>query len=412
MKHNHILLTQLFRTEFRKIVSVLCKSFGLENIQLAEDIASDTFLKATETWGLKGVPDNPTAWLYKVAKNVSKDHFRRENNYSQKIIPELNYQNKSIEEIEIDLSENNIEDSQLQMIFSVCNPTISKESQITFALRILCGFGIKEIANALLTNKATINKRLLRVKEHFRTNKINLQLPLYMDLEARLNNVLSIVYLLFNEGYYSSSSEKTIQKELCIEAMRLLYMVLNHKSTNLPQTNALMALFCFQSSRFDARVNNDGESILYENQDRNKWNPELIEKGEYYLKLSSIGKEETKYHLEAVIGYWHTRLNVNENDKWNSILQLYNRLIQIEYSPIIALNRTYALSKVIGKEKAITEALKIDLKGNHLYHVLLSELFNGIDKQKQIRHLKKALEVVDTKNEERIILKKLELASR
>jgi len=412
MKHNHSFLTELFRTEFRKIVSVLCKSFGLDNIQLAEDIVSDTFLKAIETWGLKGVPDNPTAWLYKVAKNLSKDFFKRKNNYNQKIIPELKHQINNFETLEIDLSAHNIEDSQLQMIFAVCHPSISKKSQIAFALRILCGFGIKEIANALLTSKSTINKRLQRVKEHFRKNKIELHFPINKEFDKRLDNVLSILYLLFNEGYYSTSSEKIIQKELCIEAMRLLYMLLNHKPSKIQKTNALMALFCFQASRFDARVNKNGELILYENQDTNKWNDELIEKGEYYLKQSSIGTEITKYHLEAVIAFWHTRKNPNENEKWNSILQLYNRLIQIEYSPITALNRTYALSKVKGEEKAIIEVLKIDLKDNHLYHALVAKLYDKVDKQKQIWHLKKALELVDTKNEKRIIVRKIKTASR
>lgn len=403
------LIPNLFRSEYSKIVSVLCKIFGLSNIQIAEDIVSDTFLKATETWGLKGVPDNPTAWLYKVAKNLTKDYFKRKNNYNQKIIPELKHQSNNFETLEIDLSEHNIEDSQLQMIFAVCHPSISRNSQIAFALRILCGFGIKEIANALLTNKSTINKRLQRAKEHFRKNKIGLHFPINKEFDKRLDNVLSILYLLFNEGYYSSSSEKTIQKELCIEAMRLLYMLLNHKPSSIQKTNALMALFCFQASRFDARVNQNGELILYENQDTKKWNYELIEKGEYYLKQSSIGTELTKYHLEAVIAFWHTRKNSNENEKWDTILQLYNRLIQLEYSPIVALNRTYALSKVQGKEKAITEALKIDLKNNHLYHTLLSELYSGIDKKNQMKHLKKALEFVDTKNDKHIILRKIKI---
>lgn len=410
MKDNQ-LIPHLFRSEYSKIVSVLCKIFGLSNIQIAEDIVSDTFLKATETWGLKGVPDQPVAWLYKVAKNLTKSYFKRENNYYQKIIPELKHQSETFETLEIDLSKHNIEDSQLQMLFAVCHPSISKKAQITFALRILCGFGIKEIANALLTNKSTINKRLLRTKEYFRANKVKLQFPINVELEARLNNVLSILYLLFNEGYYSSSSEKTIQKELCIEAMRLLLMLLNHKPSNLPKTNALMALVCFQSSRFDARINQNGELILYENQDTEKWNDELIEKGEYYLKQSSIGTEITKYHLEAVIAFWHTRINPNENEKWESILQLYNRLIQIEYSPITALNRTYALSKVSGKEKAINEALKIDLNDNHLYHTLVAELYDKVDEQKQIWHLKRALELVDTENDKIIILKKIKMAS-
>ncbi|MBL4668732.1 MAG: sigma-70 family RNA polymerase sigma factor, partial [Flavobacteriales bacterium] len=403
-------IPHLFRSEFSKIVSVLCKTFGLSNIQLAEDIVSDTLLKATETWGLKGIPENPIAWLYKVAKNLTLDYFKREKISIEKITPEFKNQHSNITEFEIDLSENNIEDSQLQMLFAVCNPAISKEAQITFALRVLCGFGIKEISNALLTNKATINKRLQRTKEVFRANETYLHFPTEKELTLRLNNLLSILYLLFNEGYYSSSSERTIQKELCVEAMRLLYMLLNYKPTNQSKTNALMALFCFQASRFDARVDQKGASILYEKQDKNKWDFELIKKGEYYVN-ESANDEVTKYHLEAFIAFWHTRTDANENEKWENILQFYNKLIQIEYSPITALNRTYALAKANGKKEALKEALKIDLKDNHFYHTLIAEFYIGVNRTKQIEHLQLALKLADTGNDKQIISEKLKIAS-
>lgn len=410
MKDNS-LIPHLFRSEFAKIVSVLCKTFGLSNIQLAEDITSETFLKATETWGVKGVPDNPTAWLYKVAKNKAKDYFKREQVFTQKIVPELKHQKQNTVEFDLDLSEHNIQDSQLQMLFTVCNPIISKESQITFALRVLCGFGIEEISKALLTNKATINKRLHRAKEAFRKNKIDLTFPSEDKLMNRLNNVLSVLYLLFNEGYYSTTSEKTIKKEVCIESMRLLYMLLSYKPSNQPKANALMALFCFHSSRFEARMNQDEELILYDDQDKEKWNFELIEKGEFYIKQSSTGNVITKYHLEALIAFWHTRTNVDIKEKWENILQLYNQLIQIEYSPVTALNRTYALAMARGKEKAIKETLKINLSQNHLYHTLLAELYDGENNKKQIEHLQLALKLADTENDKKLILKKLNKAN-
>jgi RNA polymerase sigma-70 factor (ECF subfamily) len=406
LKENQ-LIPNLFRTEFSKIVAVLCKTFGLNNIQLAEDITSDTFLKATETWGLKGLPENPKAWLYFVAKNNAKDHFKRSQLFQQKIVPEIKRTKTIATNFEIDLSENNITDSQLKMLFAICNPIISKDGQICLALRILCGFGIKEITTALLSKTTTIKKRLQRAKKTLRENKVDLKFPNQNEMINRLSNVISILYLLFNEGYYSTTSEKSIKKELCIEAMRLLYMLLNYQPTNLPKVNALMALFCFHSSRFDARTNQQGELILYENQDKEKWDFDLIEKGELYLKYSSTGKKITKYHLEALIAFWHTRKNANELEKWESILHLYNQLIQIEYSPITALNRTYALAKANGKEVAIKEALKINLDQNHLYHSLLAELYNGINSDKEKIHLKIALDLVTTKNDKKILLKKL-----
>jgi len=404
MKDNQ-LIPHLFRSEFSKIVSVLCKTFGLSNIQLAEDIVSDTFLKATETWGLKGIPDNPTAWLYKVAKNLTLDYFKREKIFVEKITPEFKNRHSNITEFEIDLSENNIEDSQLQMLFAVCNPIISTEAQIAMALKVLCGFGVNEIAQAFLSNKETINKRLHRAKEKFRKNKTDLTFPPSNILNDRLDNVLSIIYLLFNEGYYSTVSENTIRKEFCVEAMRLTYTLLNYGPSNLPKTSALMALLCFHSSRFEARTNSNGELILYDNQDRNKWNDDLIKRGKYYLSKSAKG-EVTKYHLEAGISFWHCKKE-DSQEKWENILQYYNQLLQIEYSPITALNRTYALSKANGKVEAIKEALKINLKENHLFHTLLAELYQGIDERKKLEHLEKALQLVKTENEKRIIEQKM-----
>lgn len=208
------LIPNLFRSEFSKIVSVLCKSFGIGNIQLAEDIASDTFLIASETWSLKGIAENPKAWLYSVAKNKTKDYFKRNSIYDEKIIPELKREQVNHQIEELDLSSENIEDSQLKMLFTICNPLLSKEAQISLALRVLCGLGIDEIASALLTNKSTINKRLQRAKTTYRKHKIELSLPSKEELAERQHSVLTIIYLLFNEGYYSSTTEK-IPRNIC-----------------------------------------------------------------------------------------------------------------------------------------------------------------------------------------------------
>jgi RNA polymerase sigma-70 factor (ECF subfamily) len=405
------LIPQLFKTEYRKIISVLCKLFGIVHIEIAEDIANDTFLLASETWGLKGIPENPTAWLYTVAKNKTKDYFKRTKIFNEKVATELKNAQSLSHEMELDLSEENINDSQLQMLFAVCNPINSNESQIALALKILCGFGIDEIANALLSTKETINKRLYRAKNTLRENNVDLSFPSSSDLEKRLDNVLSILYLLFNEGYYSSTSKNSINNELCLEAMRLLYILTENDKTNVPKANSLMALFCFHTSRFDARFDQIGQQIVYKEQDKTKWNSELIEKGEIYLNISAKGNQISKYHLEAGIAFWHTRIKVGEKEKWNNILQLYNRLLQIEYSPITALNRTYALAMAENKEIALKQALKIDLKQNHLYHSLLAELYSGIDKQNQIKHLNLALNLTKSENDKILLMNKKNKAS-
>ncbi len=400
------LIPQLFKTEYRKIISVLCKLFGIIHIEIAEDITNDTFLLASETWGLKGIPENPTAWLYTVAKNKTKDYFKRHKTFSEKIVVDIKQNQNQTEEIEVDLSNKNITDSQLQMIFTICNPIITAEAQIGLALRILCGFGIDEIAEAFLTNKETINKRLFRAKEKLRSENIKIELPTENDVNTRLETVLTTLYLLFNEGYHSSTQKTHLRKELCLEAMRLNYFLIENETTNKPIVNALMALMCFHSSRFEARTNQIGEPILYDQQDKNLWNEELIAKGNFYLIQSAQGNELSKYHLEANIAYWHSS-KIENPKKWDNILQAYNQLLIIEYSPITALNRTYALAQVRGKQTAIIEAEKLNLTGNHFYYSLLGNLYTDIDNMKAIKNFEIALNLAMTNADKSVITKNL-----
>jgi RNA polymerase sigma factor (sigma-70 family) len=400
------LIPHLFRTEYSKITSVLCKLFGIEHIETAQDIVSDTFLLAAESWGLQGLPQNPTAWLYTVAKNKAKDFLKHQAVFNQKVSVELKRNDTNEAETEIDLSNTNITNSQLQMMFAVCHPGIPAESQVGLSLNILCGFGINEIADAFLTGRDTIYKRLTRAKEKLRTENIKMELPGKTEINDRLETVLTTLYLLFSEGYYSTSQNITLRKDLCIEAMRLTLMLADNELTNTTEVNALMSLMCFHSSRFEARTNSQGEMVLYDDQDENLWNVELIEKGIQYLNLASTGNKLSKYHLEAAIAYWHTHKE-DTNEKWESILQLYNKLLQLEYSPMAALNRTYALSKANGKKEAINEAMKLKLEENHLYHLLMASLYDEIDPVKVRSHLARARELAVTETERSGIEKKI-----
>ncbi|MFT4849538.1 MAG: RNA polymerase sigma factor (sigma-70 family) [Sediminicola sp.] len=401
------LIPHLFRTEYRKIISVLCKLFGMENIEVAEDIASDTFLRASETWGLKGLPENPTAWLYKVSKNKAIDVLKHNKIFIEKIALEIKQTQTTSNQIEIDLSNKNINDSQLEMMFAVCNPCISVEAQIGLSLNILCGFGVEEIADAFLTNKETIYKRLARAKEKLRTEKVKIKLPSQSEIDSRLEAVLTTLYLLFSEGYYSTSQNTVLRKDLCLEAIRLNFMLVENEQTNTPSSNALLSLMCFNSSRFEARKNQNGDSILYEDQDSSLWSKELIEKGVYYLNRSSTGRYLSKFHLEAAIAYWHTH-KIDTTQKWENILQLYNRLLQTEYSAIVALNRTYAFSKTNGVEEAIIEAEKLELTDNHFYYTLLGELYKTIDKEKSKKHFLTALSIAKSREDRQTIQLKLD----
>lgn len=400
------LIPHLFRTEYSKITAVLCKSFGFEHIEIAEDIASDTFLLASETLGMKGLPNNPVGWLYTVSKNKAVDYLRRSTVFTKKVAGELKHSSTESYETDIDLSNQNIADSQLQMMFAVCHPAIPAEAQIGLSLRILCGFGIEEIADAFLTNKETISKRLFRAKEKLRNEKVKVEIPPAPEMDERLDTVLTTLYLLFNEGYYSHSQNTVLRKDLCLEAMRLAHFLIENEPTNQPKVNALLSLMCYHSSRFEARINKNGETILYDEQDETLWNKKLIDQGNYFLNKASTGRKISKYHLEAGIAYWHT-IKTDTNEKWENVLQLYNQLLQIQYSPVAALNRTYALSKARGKTEAIAEAEKLDLGKNHLFHWLLGELYMETDNEKALQHLQKALALAKSENDKNMIEKKI-----
>lgn len=399
------LLPHLFRQEYAKMTAVLCRHFGLQHIEIAEDIASDTFLKASEHWAINGIPENPTAWLYTVAKNKTKDYFKNLSVFENKIKTQIE---TDILQKEYDFEYNSqiIADSQLAMIFAVCNPANSNENQICLALQILCGFSVEEISNAFLTKTETIKKRLQRARTHLRNDNFQIKSLSETEIKSRLKTVLKTLYLLFNEGYFSKTNNKQIRIELCSEATRLTLLLTENPLTNTAQVNALLALMCFQSSRLEARTNINGEAILFEEQDKSLWDQSLIQRGNYYLVNATNGNEVSKYHLEAGIAYWHT--TSTDNEKWQHILQLYNQLILIEYSPIIALNRTFAFAKVYGNEKALSEAEKLNLTESNYYHELLGYLYANTDIDTAIMHYTKAISLTKSKAEQHTLYKEIE----
>lgn len=402
--HNE-LLPHLFRQEYAKMTAVLCRHFGLKHIETAEDIASDTFLKASEHWAINGVPKKPIAWLYATAKNKTKDYFKHVSVFETKIKDSLRPENLK-QEIYFEFSEQVVSDSQLAMIFAVCNPGNSCESQIALALQVLCGFSVEEIANAFICKTETIKKRLQRARGNLRNNDFQIKTLTQSEVGSRLDTVLKTIYLLFNEGYFSKSNDQLIRKELCLEAIRLILPLTENRLTNTPKTNALLALMCFQSSRIEARTNKKGETVLFEKQDKNLWDKSLIEKGNYYLVKATNGKDISKYHLEAEIAYWHT---TGFKKKWPNILYLYNQLILIEYSPITALNRTFAFAKVYSREKAIQEAEKLSLTGNNHYQALLGYLYAESNTPKAIEHYEQAIKLTKSETEQRTLKREIKV---
>jgi predicted RNA polymerase sigma factor len=379
-------------------------------------------LKASETWHQKGVPPNPVAWLYKVAKQKALTHFRRDKIFAGKVLPALKHEAESTAASaasaalngsgtaadipDVDFSTQNIRDSQLQMMFAICTPAIASEAQIGLALRILCGFGIDEIAEAFLTSKDNINKRLFRAKTKLRTEKIRFELPGENEIQSRLDNVLHIIYLLFNEGYYSSTHNQTLRKDLCLEALRLGLMLIDNEKTNTPRTNALLALMCFHISRFDARKNHNDEIILYDCQDTTLWNEALISRGNEFLDLAARGDAISSYHLEAGIAFWNCRKG-DSREKWENILYSYDLLLQINFSPTVALNRVYALYKAKGKKVAIPAAESLQYTNSHFYWTLLGELYKDFNNEKALAFYERALAMARTPADKQVLMGKI-----
>jgi RNA polymerase sigma-70 factor (ECF subfamily) len=408
MDKKHDSLKYLFQQEFAKMVAVISRLLGLQYMDLAEDIVSETFLQAAETWGIKGQPPNPPAWLYAVARQKTFYHFRRNKIFQEKVIPAVRSgQEQSMEPEDLDFSPQQIKDSQLQMLFAVCNPAIASEAQIGLALRILCGFGIDEIAEAFLSNKETINKRLFRAKEKLRAVNIKMELPPEPELVSRIGNVLHIIYLLFSEGYYSKTQNPVLRKDLCLEAMRLGMMLTDFECTNLPATHALIALMCFHASRFSARQTDEHALVLYDRQDETLWDQGLIRRGMRHLNLSAEGSDLTTYHLEARIAYWHC-IKEDTNEKWEAVLELYDHLLLINYSPGVALNRIYALYKMKGAEPALKEAAELTIDHNHFYFLLLGALYKNSDQMMALTCLQKAYALAKTQVEKEAIQQQID----
>lgn len=381
------------------MVSVLTKLFGFDRLDEAQDLVHDTFVTAYETWKLKGTPDNPTAWLYKVAKNKALDYVRRQQTF-QKVVdtitPSLPHEYSIVSHLEMQFQK--ITDSQLQMLFAISHPEIPPESQVALALKTLGGFSVKEIASAFLTHQETITKRLYRAKQKIKTQGISLEMPPDEHLATRLDSVLESIYLMFTEGYHSASQESVIRKDLCLEAMRLCLMLVESEKTAKPKVHALMALMCFHSSRFDSRISESGDLLTWQDQDQTGWNQELVDKGQLFLKDAAVGDEASSYHLEAMMAYWHTQPDSAE--KWTELAWLYDHLLAFQDNPMVRLNRVYVMHKTEGWSKALTELNKLEgLQNHHLFYVMKAELLKETDVQEAKIALNMAIELCPLETE-------------
>ena len=404
------LVTHLFRHEAGRIVSVLTYRLGFNRIDLAEDIVQDTMVQALQSWRFQGIPDNPKAWLYQVAKNKALDVIRRENRLQQ-IRPNIEYLHQQEGTDTMDNTyflDDEINDSQLRMLFAICHPAIGGESQMVMCLKILCGLSVREIASAFLTTEETIAKRIYRAKEKIRQDGVQLDVPSGLQLTNRLDTVLKSIYLLFNEGYNSTHSDQHIRRDLCEEAIRLCLLLTETAHTRQPAVDALLALMCFQAARFDARTDRNGAIVLLADQDRSLWNQELIQQGHMYLNHSAEGNQLSEYHLEAGIAMLHCLASSCQTTDWATVLFYYDVLLQLKPSPVVTLHRAVALAKVEGPAQAITEVANLsELDTMHYYHAVLGDLYEQNGQPDLARlHYERAIQLTSSTAEKELLKRK------
>jgi RNA polymerase sigma-70 factor (ECF subfamily) len=371
----------LFRHEAGKLVATLTRIFGLDRLRLAEDVVQEALIRALSTWPYYGLPDNPSAWITQTAKNLALDVIRREAVFRTKeaeVAAGLERMAADAEAGARDASEHDIKDDRLRMMFVCCHPAIGEESQVALALKILCGFGTTEIASAFLTSEATIAKRITRAKQRIREADVAFEIPAAAELTERLDAVLRTLYLLFNEGYKASSGDALVRADLCHEAIWLATMLVEHPAGDQPRTHALLALMLLNAARLPSRADDDGTLRRLEEQDRTKWNTMLIARGMMHLARSAAGDELSDLHLQAAIAACHCAAPTYEQTDWRRILGLYDRLVELDGSPVVALNRAVAVANVHGPRAGIDAVTRIgkraELDSYHLYFAVLGEL--------------------------------------
>jgi RNA polymerase sigma-70 factor (ECF subfamily) len=405
-----------FRHEAGRIVSTLTRIFGIEHLNRAEDVVQETLVRALQTWPYYGIPRNPSAWITQVAKNLALDLIRREKTFRNKEAEII----RLMEQGSVDptaensvFTDDQINDDRLRMMFVCCHPLVPQEAQVALALKTLCGFSAAEIARAFLTSEAAIAKRLTRAKQKIRTAQVPFEIPVGEELTERLDGVLQTLYLLFNEGYKASVGEQLIREELCREAIRLGTLLAEHPAGNRPKTHALLALMFLNAARMPARLDTDGNILRLKEQDRSCWDQPTIARGCFHLMQSTADDEASEYHLQAAIAGCHCAAKDYESTDWRQILSLYDRLLEMDDSPVVALNRAVAVANVHGPKAGI-EAVEAILNQEQLNSYYLLYAVRGefeahlSNREAAIDCFRKSLELATIKSEQMFLSKRLQ----
>jgi RNA polymerase sigma factor (sigma-70 family) len=409
------LAEHFFRHEAGKLVSVLTGIFGIERLQLAEDVVQESLVRALQTWPYYGIPNNPAAWLTQTAKHLALDLIRREKSFRDKqteIITFIDQWSSDPVADDSPIFETEIKDGRLRLMFACCHPQLPPEAQTALALKTLCGFSTTEIAIAFLTSEAAIAKRLTRARQRIQDLHIPFEIPSGADLSSRLDGVLQTLYLLFNEGYKASTGENLVREDLCSEAIHLATLLAEHPLTNQPRIHALISLMLLDGARLPARVDAEGNILRLKEQNRSLWNRRMIEHGMLHLGLAAAGNELTEYHIQAGIAACHDAAADYKSTDWQKILTLYDHWIGISDSPVIALNRAVAVANVNGP-KAGLAAMEPIRKNGYLdsYYLFFAVLGEFEYRQDHFDiasgHFRKAIQLTDLQTEKVFLEKRL-----
>jgi RNA polymerase sigma-70 factor (ECF subfamily) len=397
------------------MVAVLARRFGTENLQLAEDVVQDALVKAMETWPFTGVPPNPTAWILRTARNRAIDHTRRLQVWRGGQA-ELATQVEECLDFALQMPaprfEDEIRDSQLRMMLVCCHPALTREMQVALILKTLCGFGEAEIAAAFLSKADAITKRLVRARLLLREKHLTIELPRDAQLPSRVTGVQQALYLLFNEGYKTSHGDSLLRTDLCAEAVRLGELLVAHPAGNRPTTHALLALMYFCSARLSTRVDDAGGLLLLAEQDRGQWSKESIAIGFGHFAASGAGTDVSRFHLEAAIAACHCLAVDYGTTDWPQILSLYDRLMELDASPVVALNRAVAVARVHGAAAGLQALDSIPrsaaLQNHHLRHAVAGQLwFEAGDTAKAAASFRCAAELATVTTERNFLMRRL-----
>ncbi len=412
------IVEHLFRQEAGRIISTLTGHFGLRHLELVEDAVQEALLKALRQWSYGHIPPNPAGWLMQVARNQALDVLRHDHRWREK------EEQIALEQKEGDappptplFSVGEVQDDQLRMIFACCHPALARESQVALTLKLLCGFSVEEIARGFLVSAETMAKRLTRARQRLRKNAVPFAIPSGIELGQRLDSVFDVLYLLFNEGYNASHGADLIRCDLCAEAIRLTIFLQEQPVGDTPKTHALLALLLFQAARFSARIDTAGEILLLQDQDRAAWDHAMISRGMLQLERARAGKTASEFHLQAGIAACHCAAAGHEATDWPKILFLYDLLLAVNGSPVIALNRAVALAKVRGPEAGLSALKEIRaraaLKNYYLFYAILAEFQLSLNQAGEAgKNLRQALCLTSVPAEQNFLVRKLQAVER